>query len=91
MNGITPNGIPLWDFAVSVQNCNITVTSYNPGALTGLTNVATWLNYTVAGVGTQTVNLNYGYTNGNVAPNGPLNYTVYVDGENRTQGNGGHS
>ncbi len=88
LNGITPSGIPFWDFAVSAQNCNITITGYNPGTLTGLTDVATWLNYTVAGIGTQNVNLNYGYTNGNIAPNGPLNYTVYVDGENRTAGDG---
>ena len=84
VNGTTPNGIPLWDFAVSAQNCQMTITSYNPGALTGMTNVAAWLNYTVVGVGIQTVNLNYGNGVGSIVPN----CTVYIDGENRTQGNG---
>ncbi|MGA3288952.1 MAG: hypothetical protein ABSD42_01765 [Candidatus Bathyarchaeia archaeon] len=46
--------------------------------------MAAWLNYTVKDVGTQTVNLNNGYTN-NI---GHLNCTVYIDGENRTQGDG---
>jgi hypothetical protein len=39
-NGYTSHGIPLWYFAVSAQNCNITITGYNPGPLTG---GLTWL------------------------------------------------
>jgi len=84
VNGSTPSGIPLWDFAVSAENCEMTITSYNPGALTGRTNVAAWLNYTVAGVGTQVVNLNYGSGVISIVPN----CTVCIDGENRTQGDG---
>jgi len=84
VNGSTPNGIPLWDFAVSAENCEMTITSYNPGALTGRTNVAAWLNYAVAGVGTQAVNLNYGSGVISIVPN----CIVCIDGENRTQGDG---
>ena len=84
VNGITPNGIPLWDFAVCAQNCQMTIISYDPGALTGRTNVAAWLNFTVVGVGTQAVNLNYGNNVGSIVPN----CTVCIDGENRTQGDG---
>ncbi|MCW4009136.1 MAG: hypothetical protein NWF05_00755 [Candidatus Bathyarchaeota archaeon] len=86
LNGSTPNSNPLWNFGVSAQNCNLTVTGYKPGALTGSTNVEAWLNYTVAGVGTQTVNLNYHF--GSTGQSSYRNYTVCIDGENRTQSNG---
>jgi hypothetical protein len=72
----------MWSLGVSAQNCNVTVTGYNPGGLTGFTHVATWLNYTVSGVGSQTMNLNYGTINE------LQGVVVCVDGQNRTEGNG---
>jgi hypothetical protein len=82
LTGSTPNGTPLWTFAVSAQNSNVTIDSYNPGAFNGAVNGSAWLNYTVLGVGSQNVSLGYGNRNGGLGPN------VYIDGENRTQGNG---
>jgi hypothetical protein len=88
LNGLNSHGIPLWNLAVSAENCGMTITAYDPGVLTGATHVATWLNYTLDGLGNQTVNLDYGYTNGNIGWDGPTKYAVYIDGENRSQGNG---
>jgi hypothetical protein len=89
VNNYTLSNIPAWCLAISAQNSNITITSYSPGALTGLTDVASWLNYTVMGNGTQTANLDYGYSNYGYK-NVPVSFSfsVYVDGVNRTQGDG---
>jgi hypothetical protein len=80
--GSVQDGTPLWIFEVSGQNSNITIDSYNPGAFVGAANGSAWLNCTVFGVGSQNVSL------GNVNSNGGLGPYVYIDGENRTLGNG---
>jgi hypothetical protein len=82
LNGSVPRGIPLWVFEVSAQNNNVTIESYNPGVFVGAVNGSAWLNYTVVGVGSQNVSLGYGDSNGGLGP------YVYIDGENKTQGNG---
>ena len=79
--GSIQNGIPLWNFKVSAQNSNMTISSYNPGAFFGTVNGSAWLNYTVVGVGSQNISLGYGNGNGGLGP------YVFIDGENRTQGN----
>ncbi len=83
VNNYTMSNIPFWCLAISTQNSNVTITGYSAGALTGLAHTAAWLNYTVIGNGTQMVNLDYGYTNGLANQ-----FSVYVDGTNRTQGDG---
>lgn len=89
LNDSEPRGIPLWNLAIASQNCNVTVKGYDPAGLTGLTNVAAWLNYSVTGPegASQKVNLNYGSLNG-VGPYKEMNYTIIIDGENRTEGDG---
>jgi hypothetical protein len=82
LDGSVPSGVPLWTFSIWAQNSNVTIDSYNPGAFAGAVNGSAWLNYTVAGVGIQNVSLGYGNSNGNIGPD------VYIDCENRTQGNG---
>ena len=89
VNGSAPRGIPMWNFAIAAQNCNVTVQGYDPAGLTGLTNVAAWLNYSIAGPAgaSQRVNLNFGSLNG-VGPYKGMNYTIILDGENRAEGDG---
>lgn len=72
------------DFSVSAQNCKVKIMSLDPlvwmkwnGPHSG------WLNYTVAGVGTQRFNLYYSSTE--IIP---LNYTVYIDGILHERNNG---
>ena len=76
-------GTPLWLFTISAQNCDVKIGRYNPEAFEGSINGSAWLNYTVTGTGSQTVNLGY-----NPDANGNLGPYVYIDGENRTQGDG---
>ena len=77
LNGLTPRGAPHWALAISAKNCNVTVTGFL--APFGTLDVG-WLNYTVVGDGIQTFN-------GNIDDLGsfPLNYTAYIDGENKLQ------
>lgn len=82
LHGSVSRGIPLWSFAFSAQNSNVTIDSYNPGVFTGAVNGSAWLNFTVIGVGSQNISLGYQNSNGGLGP------YVYIDGENRTQGNG---
>jgi hypothetical protein len=66
-------------FSVSAQNCNLTITRID--TLNVFPPSSCWIEYTVSGVGNQTLNLNYSRT-------GWLGYTVYVDGEEKTQNDG---
>ena len=66
-------------FSVSAQNCDVTITRLD--VLNVFPPSSGWLEYTVAGVGTQIVNLNY-------ANNAWLSYTVYVDGKVKAQNDG---
>jgi hypothetical protein len=66
--------------SVSAENCDVTITRLD------LVNVfppwSGWLEYTVVGAGTQTINLHY-------SPNALwLGYTVYVDGVAKAQNDG---
>ncbi len=88
INGSKPGGSVMWNFAASVQNCNMTISAYNAGGLTGAANVASWLNYTVNGGGVQKVNLHYGYLEGDAVATEALNFSVTIDGTNRTLGDG---
>lgn len=80
--GSIQRGTPLWTFAITAQNSNVTVDSFNPEAFEGSVNGSAWLNYTVVGTGSQVINFGGDNGNGNLGP------YVYIDGENRTQGNG---
>ena len=64
---------------VSAQNCSMTITIYEPEAIT---TDSAWLNYTVKGEGRQTVNLSYD-THGFPAIN-----NVYIDGVAKAENNG---
>jgi hypothetical protein len=88
VNGSKPGGSVMWNFAVSAQNCNMTITAYNAGGLTGAMNVASWLNYTVDGVGVQRVNLYNGNLNGDAADTEALHFSVTIDGIHRMLGDG---
>jgi hypothetical protein len=66
-------------FSVSVQNCNITITRID--TLNVFPPSSGWVEYTVSGVGNQTLNLNYSQKRW-------LGYTVYVDGKEKTQNDG---
>ena len=82
LTGSVPSGVPLWTFAISALNSNVTIDSYNPATFMGSVNGSAWLNYTVFGIGVQTINFGSDNANGNLGP------YVYIDGENRSQGNG---
>lgn len=64
---------------VSAQNCNMTITTYEPEAVTY---DGAWLNYTVKGNGSQTLNLRYD-THGF-----PTIYNVYIDGVAKAENDG---
>jgi len=64
---------------VSAQNCNMTITGYEPGAVT---TDGAWLNYTLEGEGSQTVNLRYD-THGF-----PTILKVYIDGAAKPENDG---
>ena len=66
-------------FSVSAQNCDMTITRLD--VLNIFPPFSGWLEYTVAGIGMQTVNLRY-------AMNEWLSYTIYVDGVARAQNDG---
>jgi len=66
-------------FSVSAQNCNLTITRID--TLNVFPPWPGWVEYTVSGVGNQTLNLNY-------AQERWLSYTVYVDGEEKPQNDG---
>jgi hypothetical protein len=63
-------------FSVSAQNCNLTITRID--TLNVFPPWPGWVEYTVSGAGNQTLNLNYSQERW-------LSYTVYVDGEEKTQ------
>jgi hypothetical protein len=65
-------------FSVSAQNCNITITRID--TLNTYPPSSGWIEYTVSGMGNQTLNLNY--------EEGWLSYTVHIDGEEKTKNNG---
>lgn len=66
-------------FSVSAHNCNLTITRID--TLNVFPPSSGWIDYTVSGVGNQTLNLNY-------ANERWLSYKVYVDGEEKPQNNG---
>ena len=70
------NGVKL---SVSAQNCDMTITRLD--VLNVFPPSSGWLEYTVTGVGTQTVNLHY-------AQNAWLSYIVYVDNAAKAQNDG---
>ena len=98
-HNVTDDGyVPsLWDFqlfstgngttglAISANNCNVTVVSYNY-YLTDLGNyfykADSWFNYSVAGTGTQRLDYSQLYNSNNSNP------TVYIDGVSKEKGNG---
>jgi hypothetical protein len=65
-------------FSVSAQNCNLTITRID--TLNVFPPSSGWIEYTVSGVGDQSLNLNY--------EEGWLSYTVYIDGEEKAQNDG---
>ena len=65
-------------FSVSAQNCNLTITQID--TLNIFPPSSGWIEYTVSGVGNQSLNLNY--------EEGWLSYTVYIDGEEKAQNDG---
>jgi hypothetical protein len=67
------------NLSVSAVDSNMTIINYD--LITPLVH-AGWLNYTVQGKGTQTLNL---YYNGSVFP---ISWTVQIDGEARPENNG---
>jgi hypothetical protein len=99
----TTNGLyvpPFWEFtnfstgngtvnlAVSANNCNITITSFNYFTNNSSEQYSvytdSWLNYTVEGKGNQTVDYIYLYSS--FSPT--RNPDVYIDGVAKQQGNG---
>ena len=66
-------------FSVSAQNCNVTITHLD--ALNVVPPFPGELDYTVAGVGSQSFNLHY-------SNYGLLNLTVYIDGVAEPQNSG---
>ena len=66
-------------FSVSAQNCKVTITHLD--ALNVVPPFPGELDYTVAGVGSQSFNLHY-------SNYGLLNWTVYIDGVAKPQNNG---
>ena len=80
LNGVVPQGAPRWALGASAENCNVTITCFlAPFGTMG----NGWINYTVVGTGTQTFN---GNLDGQA--NFPLNFSVYIDGEQKPQNNG---
>jgi hypothetical protein len=79
--GSVQEGIPFWSLEFSAQNSKVTIGSYNPDVFEGAVNGSAWLNYTVAGLGTQRI---YFTDSGN----GNLGPQVYIDGVNKTLGDG---
>jgi hypothetical protein len=69
---------PTWYLSMSARNCNLTITSYCPPQV--FNGVDGLINYTVTGVGTQTLDNNYDRVGG-----WPINYTVIIDGTERAQ------
>ena len=91
---------PFWEFtnfstgngtvnlAVSANNCNITITSFNyvtrEGSEQYTVYTDSWLNYTVEGRGNQTVDYTYLYSS--FSPT--RNPDIYIDGVAKEQGDG---
>lgn len=69
------------NFSVTAQNCKATILCLD--SLNRFPPYPGWLNYTVAGVGSQAFNMYYG-TNYGMA----IDWTVYIDGTNKTQNDG---
>jgi hypothetical protein len=62
------------NFSALVQNCNITITSYD--IWMNFAPQIGWLNYSVTGTGTQTFNLHYATL---TSPTEGINWTVYIN------------
>ena len=73
-NASSPNEVT-WGLGFSAENCAVQVSSWAPNLDSG-----GWVNYTVQGVGAQTLNANYDRNGG-----WPINYTVYIDGKIQRQ------
>jgi len=71
--------VPGVDFSISTQDCNLTITRFD--MLFILPPSSGWIEYTVSGVGNQTVNMHYREPRW-------LTYTVYIDGEEKAQNDG---
>ncbi len=76
--GLDWNGVS-GKLGVSAQNSNMTLTSYEPEAVTYN---GAWLNYTVQGMGSQTINLRYD------AHGFPAIYSLYIDGAAKPENEG---
>ena len=72
------------NFSVSVKNCNITIT--NLDLITRFRPFSGWINYSVNGVGNQSLNLHYILSDGSCI--GPDLWTMYIDGTSRSQNEG---
>ena len=100
-SNLTSNDDPLSDspnngnLSITAQNCNITITSFDrllipdPSDInnTGEWLTPGWLNYTVTGIGNQTVEIQFGTFNetsiGVGTQNWPVGvYAVFIDGRN---------
>ena len=72
--------------SISAENCNVAITAFNiqtqNTAEKYLYNVYSWLNYTVKGMGNQTLDYNQLYNSNSSNP------IVYIDGIARQQGDG---
>ena len=72
------------NFSVSVKNSNITIT--NLDLITRFRPFSGWINYSVNGVGNQSLNLHYILSDGSCI--GPDLWTMYIDGTSRSQNEG---
>ncbi|MFC1487317.1 nitrous oxide reductase family maturation protein NosD [Thermoproteota archaeon] len=72
------------NISVSVKNCNITIT--NLDLITRFAPFSGWINYSVNGVGNQSLNLHYILSDGSCI--GPDLWTIYIDGVSRPQNEG---
>jgi hypothetical protein len=84
------------DMRISAHNCNITITSFNSQqntignvSLWYIVNMSSWLNYTITGTGTQSLDyFSLVRESENIIPFRSGNTTVYIDGALRQQGDG---
>ena len=73
---------PKWYFSISARDCNVVITNhYPPKVSNGVEGI---INYTVTGIGTQSIDNNYD----SLGSFDEMNYTVYVDGVKRDENEG---
>ena len=86
VNNEATKNVPVWYLRVSAKNCNVTITSYTAPVANGRD---AWISYTVTGVGTQVIDNNYDrLSNWDYPGMSYTNYTVVIDGIERTENDG---